>query len=109
MLAAAPKEHSRHLYPFCLALRLVEQGRDDIPRDVAEHFDIIVRQVRALLNDVHALHEVISPEAIALLLEIRSESDLRQTIGELPQLRAIKQETARNILSSMEQRFALQD
>jgi hypothetical protein len=109
MLAAAPKEHSRHLYPFCLALRLVEQGRSDIPHDVAEQFDIIIRQVRALLLNAEALREVISPEAIALLLEIRGEQDLERTIGDLPQLNAIQRDTARSILTSMEQRFALQD
>lgn len=109
MLAAVPKEQSRHLHPFCLALRLVEQGRADIPVDVAAHFDAIVEQVRALLLDARTHREAVSPEAIALLLEIRSEENLRKAIGELPRLNAIRPDTARNILTGMEQRFALQD
>lgn len=108
MLAAAPKEHARHLYSFCLALRLVEQGRADIPRDVAVQFDDIVNQVRALLH-TRELRMAIAPEAIALLLEIRGQHDLEKSIDELPKLNSIKRETARNLLTSMEQRLALQD
>ena len=109
MLAALPKEESRHLHPFCLALRLVEQGSVDIPTDVAHNFDQIIEQVRVLLHDAQAVKGFISPEAIALLLEIRSEPDLRDLIGALPSLTQIHRETARHILSDMEQRFALQD
>lgn len=102
-------EESRHLHPFCLALRLVEQGRADIPTDVAHHFDLIIEQVRLLLRDAQAVKGFISPEAIALLLEIRAEPDLRDAIGKLPGLMQIRRETARSILSDMEQRFAFQD
>lgn len=109
MLAALPRDESRHLHPFCLALRLVEQGRTDIPAPVAHHFDQIIEEVRALLQNAHAGQTAISPEAIALLLEIRSEQHLRDTIKELPRLVAIDREMARNILSDMEQRFALHD
>lgn len=109
MLAAVPNEESRHLHQFCLALRLVEQGRADIPDHVAEHFDDIVSQVRLLLADTRALRGAISPEALALLLEIRGEERLKLAIGQLPRLNAIGRETARSILSGMEQRLALQD
>ena len=109
MLAALPKEKLRHLHPFCLALRLVEQGRADIPDHVAHHFDEIVDQVRALLRDTHAVQHAISPEAIALLLKIRSEQRLRDAIGQLPRFNAIGRDAARSILSDMEQRFASQD
>lgn len=109
MLAAVPNAESRHLHPFCLALRLVEQGRADIPADVTQHFDEIISQVRQLLIDRRAMAGAISPEAIALLLEIRSEQRLKELIGALPTLSAIRPEMARSLLSDMEQRFALQD
>ncbi|MBR2535740.1 MAG: hypothetical protein IKE66_06670 [Hyphomicrobium sp.] len=109
MLTAIPREQSRHLNPFLLALRLVEQQRVDIPPDLEEYFNAIVEQVRTLLEGAPRQPGAISPEAIALLLEIRAVGDLRTTIETLPGLRAIPPEIAHNILSSMEQRFAFQD
>lgn len=109
MLTAIPREQSRHLNPFLLALRLVEQRRADIPADLEEYFNGIVDQVRSLLENAPRQPGAISPEAIALLLEIRAMADLRATIENLPGLRAIPPEIAHNILSSMEQRFAFQD
>jgi hypothetical protein len=109
MLAAIPKDEWRHLQSFCLALRLVEQGHGNIPDHVADYFDEIVSQVRSMLQENGASRGVISPEALALLLEIRSEQHLRDVIGQLPRFNAIAPDIARTLLSDMEQRFALQE
>ena len=70
-------------------MRLVEQGRADIPDHIAIHFDEIVSQVRFLLQDAATFRGVISPEALALLIEIRSAQNLCAAIGGLPRFAAI--------------------
>jgi hypothetical protein len=109
VLAAVPRELSQHLNPFWLTLRLVEQGRSDIPADAARHFDDIISQVRALLQDSYSHSSPISPEVVELILEIRATEGLRNAIDSLPKLNAIPPEIAHNILSTMEQRLAFAD
>jgi hypothetical protein len=109
MLAAVPAQETRNLELFQLALRLVEQGRADIPAQLATYFDTVLKQALLLAKDPTAVSGKILPESIQLALELKKVSILRSAVDEANTLSAISRERAKIILESLERHVATSD
>jgi hypothetical protein len=101
MLAASSSEQKRVLELFDLALRLVQRS-GPIPPQLSQHFNVILRQARALAEDPNTVEGDIFPEAIQLALRLRELKSLREAFRNIPDLSSVTPEQAGNILSSLD-------
>lgn len=104
-MLAATREKTRSLELLRLILDLANQHQQ-VPESLRKHLMDVIAQAKQLADDPSSVHGVISPEALALARQIRSQTDLAAAVQQITSFDSIDSKIASSVLHSLEGRAA---
>ncbi|WP_404359460.1 hypothetical protein [Methylotuvimicrobium sp. KM1] len=100
MIAAAPHRDTS-LGLVRLILSLAASPTQEVPEDLKAHLAMVIAEAKALLADPKHVSTHINPEAIALALEMSSNSELSASVDEITTFESINAVIASKVLERM--------